>query len=293
MSAIDKISRLLNFDKQDERFELLEREEGAPKSWGGWNDIYAQGEEAAQPINASLEKNEETLRSAFRSDINKDIIFRRFNIGSNHSAMLVYMNGMASDTVISEFILRPLMTVEFENEINLDSLINNVLQVSEAATESDLTVIKLAVMDGRTVVFVEGMDNAILLETRGFEKRSVTNAENEKVVRGPKEGFSENIRTNITLIRRIIHSDDLVVEFRLAGGDNSTHVAILYRDGVTNRTLIETVKRRLASIDTRMLVSTGSIEQLIEDCSWSPVPQSLSTERPDRVASYKIGRAHV
>lgn len=286
MSAIDKISRLLNFDKQDERFELLEREEGAPKSWGGWNDIYAQGEEAAQPINASLEKNEETLRSAFRSDINKDIIFRRFNIGSNHSAMLVYMNGMASDTVISEFILRPLMTVEFENEINLDSLINNVLQVSEAATESDLTVIKLAVMDGRTVVFVEGMDNAILLETRGFEKRSVTNAENEKVVRGPKEGFSENIRTNITLIRRIIHSDDLVVEFRLAGGDNSTHVAILYRDGVTNRTLIETVKRRLASIDTRMLVSTGSIEQLIEDCSWSPVPQSLSTERPDRVASY-------
>lgn len=285
MGLLKKIGELLSFDKQDARYELLERESGEPAHWSGWNDVFPQGEESKQAIPTSLDTVERELRSIFRSDINTDIIFRRFNIG-NRPAMIVYMNGMANADNISEFILKPLMEVGDDADVKSDYLINNVIQICETELEADLSMIKLAIMEGRTPLFIEGESGSILLETRGYEKRSVSTTENEKVVRGPKEGFTESLRTNITLLRRIIRSDDLVAEFRLAGGDNNTKIAIIYRDGITNRNLIEEVKKRLAKINIRMVVSTGVIEQLIEDNSWSPLPQTLSTERPDRTASY-------
>ena len=287
MKFIDKIGKLLNFDKPDTRFELLEREKGAPEHWSGWNDICAQkkGEDEKTRVSDSVEASESWLRRVFRADINSDLIFRKFNIAGRFPAMIVYMSGMAKSSDISEFLLHPLLEAKIE-KLTGDNLINNVIEVSEAETEDDLNAVKYAITEGRAALFAEGLSEAILLETRGYEKRNVNVTENEKVIRGPKEGFTESIRTNITLIRKIIRCNDLVAEFRLAGGENNTKLAIIYREGVTNRTLIEEIKRRLARINIRMLESTGIIEQLIEDSPLSPVPQTLSTERPDRAASY-------
>lgn len=286
MSFTESMRKFLDFDKQDVRYELLEREKGAPKHWGGWNDVYPDGDIKKVEFSNDITDTERKFREMFRSDINTDVIFRRFNIAGKYPALLIYMNGMAGDKTISDFILRPLMEADGEIKIDPDYLINNILQISETETDTDLNSAKLAIMDGKTALFVDGSSVSILLETRSFEKRSVTQPENERAIRGPKEGFTESLRTNITLVRRIIHSDDLVAEFRMSGGDNNTRIAIIYREGATNRTLIEEIKRRLAAISTRMVASTGMIEQLIEDTGWSPIPQILSTERPDKACSY-------
>src|SRR5699024_7691556 len=127
----------------------------------------------------------------------------------------------------------------------------------EAEVSSRWADVTSAVMEGRTVVFIEGVEEAVLMDTRGFEHRSITEPQTEKAVRGPQEAFIENLRTNITLLRRILHTEDLVCEMRDAGGDNGIRLALLYREGVTNITLVEEVKRRLARINTRTVIGMG------------------------------------
>ncbi len=285
MSFFKKISEKLAFDKPDTRYELLEREKGDPQKMFGWNDIYAQGEEAARACPSSIEEVEKELKKIFRTDINKDVIFTKLRAGSKN-ILLVHMNGMASANTISEYIIKPILGLNESVCPDLDMLSECCIEIAEMHRETNLIDIKLAIMEGQTALFLNGEPMAIILESRGYEKRSISGAENEKVVRGPKEGFNESLRTNITLVRRIIRSDDLVVETRLSGGDNNTSIAIIYRDGVADRSLIDEVKKRLARINIRMVFSTGIIEQLIEDSPNSPIPQSLATERPDRTANY-------
>lgn len=280
------IERFFAFDMHDMRYELTEREAGEPGLFGGWQDVSAQGEAAALPVPTDVNAAEAELKRLFRADINTDVIFRRFNIAEKTPALLVYMNGMANDEVIADFIMRPLLTAKSDADTSCAGIMSNLLQIAETGTENDLNLAAAAITDGKAALFVQGESEAIIPETRGFEKRSVSTTENEKVVRGPKEGFTENLRTNITLVRRIIHSDDLVAEFRPAGCDNNIRIAILYRDGVADRTLIEEVKRRLAKVNTRTIIDTGMLDQLIEQDGISPIPQTLATERPDRVASF-------
>jgi spore germination protein KA len=102
---------------------------------------------------------------------------------------------------------------------------------------------------------------------------------------GPKEAFTENIRTNVTLLRRILKRPDFVCEFRDAGGTNGTKLVLAYLDGTVNPSLLDEVKRRLDAISTDMRLTVGRVEQLIEDYTYLPLPQMLKTERPDRAAS--------
>lgn len=286
MSLITKLYELFRFGKTEDGFELLETERGEP-------GFFARGREAApesgkeeHSVSAALCENESAMRKRMRADINPDVIFRRFLLGGETDALAVYMNGMADAVQISDFILRDGMRKGCMDAAKGDLAryaAENAFVMSESSTEKDFDKVCSAVLDGLTAVFIEGAGNAVIMDTRGFEHRSVAPPDNEKVVRGPQEAFVESIRTNITLIRRIVRTDDLVVEIRPSGADNGVRVAVIYREGVANETLVEEVKRRLARIKTRTITNSGTIEQLTEKSSRSPFPQLLSTERPDRV----------
>ena len=133
-----RLERFFAFDRHDMRYELTEREAGEPKSFGGWKDIAPQGEPEFRPVPADINAAEAELRNVFRADINTDVIFRRLNIAGKTSALIVYMNGMASDETIADFIMRPLMTAKQDADTSSEGIINNILQVSEIGTESDL-----------------------------------------------------------------------------------------------------------------------------------------------------------
>ncbi|MBR5949398.1 MAG: spore germination protein [Clostridia bacterium] len=295
MAIFEKLFNKLGFDMPDERFELLETESGEPsgeskrRRFAGKaavSDEMVDNKGKMGSIYRSLDKNERLLRALFNSEINSDIIFRRFETGFGADALIVFMNGMADAVTVSDFIIRPLMNAAKACGANEKRILESAVQIGEAEESASTADIEAAILEGRTALFIDGRRNALLLETRGFEKRSVTTAENERIVRGPQEGFTESIRTNVTLVRRIVKTRDLIVSYRDAGGDNGTKLALLYRKGVTNPTLLFEIERRLERIDIGLVCSSGVIEQLIEDSPLSPFPQTLATERPDRVASF-------
>lgn len=281
----------LRFDEPDQEFELLETEQGNPGFLGGWPDSQESKEEPpAPPASSSLTENENRLKKEYYKDINPDILLRRFMLGGTIPALAVCINGMASTTQVNDFILRQGMVsgCMMAAGANLAQYaLEHVFAHQDASLENDWSKIKMAICEGRTVVFIEGDNQAVLMDTRGFEKRSVSTPQNEKVIRGPQEGFNESIRTNVTLLRRIIKIDDFICEFQDAGGKNNIAMVIAYRASVVNPSLLQEVKRRLEKVDTRMILNSGTLEQLTEKHGLSPLPQILTTERPDRASTLR------
>ncbi len=290
---------MLRFDKAQQEFELLEVEKGSPYFFGGKQKLSrAEGEqpEAPKQTSASLAENEQRVRDDFHVEINPDILLRRFALGGKVQALAVCVTGMVANIQVNDFILRQGMQpgcMDGSAEGTLAQYaVERVFAQQEAALSANWDEIKTAILEGRTAVFLEGDDKVVLMETRGFVSRGVETAQNEQVIRGPKEGFNENLRTNITLLRRIIKTEDFICEFRSSGGRNNVRLCLAYRADIVNPSLLAEVKKRLDQVEARMLLSDGTIEQLTERSWFSPIPQVLSTERPDRTAAH-IMQGHV
>ena len=118
-----------------------------------------------------------------------------------------------------------------------------------------------------------------------FEARATAEPSNELVVRGPHEGFVESIDKNISLIRKHLSVPDLVVKELRVGKDTNTKVTYVYMQSIADKDVVELVKTRLENINIPKVYNIGQIEDHLEESVWSPFPQLLLTERPDRVVA--------
>jgi len=239
-------------------------------------------------ITRSLDENMERVRKIMNIPPNKDVILRELNT-CGFRACLVYIEGMAARAVVDQFILSPCLNAEanetIEPENRADHLMKNVVAIDDAKTITGFQELMQQVLMGKSVLMAEGCPEAVTMETRGYEKRSVDKTSNESVVYGPKEGFVESIRTNITLIRRILQSEDLVSDIFTVGTQTPTLVSVMYLQGAVNERVLERVRNRIRALNIPQCPGTGYLQQLIEDHPYSLLPQMLETERPDRAAS--------
>ena len=274
------------FDEPYRQFELKETE---PKRTPSFFAHKKAGRARMPALSGHLKKrlddNRRTIETIFRSDINTDLICTPFRIGEDRRALAVCLNGMADERKIGSAILRPCHFVHETPKGDLAAfLTERVLTTAETERRSDLQSVTDAISEGRTAILIDGEASAILCDTRGYVSRAVETPQNEMTILGAKEAFTENIRTNVTLLRRILKRPDFVCAFRDAGGTNRTKLVLAYLDGVLQPALLETVRQRLDRIRTDDALSIGRIEQLIERDSYLPMPQMLKTERPDRAA---------
>lgn len=287
MESIKKLGQKLGFGRRRSEFELLETESGTPGFFKEKIIRETKYEQGNIEVEISLEKNMARIKRDYSTDINPDVVVRRFTMGGRLAAAAVFINGMAKREMINDFIIRESMNKPVPDEPPYAQyLINSVLSNCEMSTEKKWDKVKENINDGLTAVFVEGEAVAMIADTRGYEYRAVGAPQNEKVVRGPQEGFNENLRTNITLIRRMIRREDIICEFRKVGSGENIKAAVVYLKNTANPALVQEVKRRLAEVDTRMVMNTGILEQLTEQHRLSPFPQLLCTERPDRTVSH-------
>lgn len=146
----------------------------------------------------------------------------------------------------------------------------------------------MALMLGNCALFVDTLNLAFDIEVKGFKQRSVDKPENEVVVKGPHEAFVENIRTNTSLIRRIVNNENLIIENLEVGKITKTKCAVCYMKNITNSDLVNEVKYRLNNLEVDSLLSAGELEQLIVDSNALGIPQMLATERPDKATKYLL-----
>lgn len=248
-------------------------------------------ESSATRVDKKLRINLETIKNELNFPINQDIVIREFMVMQQYDAFIVYIDGMADKVTINDYILRQLMISSSSQAASsgrdlIDSLVNNLLSVNQITRQTEYDKIIKQVLNGLTALFVEDAKECILIESRGFDKRNVSNPLTETIIKGPHEAFIENLRTNITLVRKIIRNKNLVTEMLPTGKTDNMTCAIMYIKGIVNPKVVQELKRRINSIDIDQIQGDGTLDQLIEDHPFSLFPQILSTERPDRTAHF-------
>lgn len=238
-----------------------------------------------------IEANLANIKEQFNYPQNKDIIIREFKIARKYRAFIAFIDGMADKATINNFILRPLLKDDYPLNIQdcqLDYILENVLETNQAEKVVRPDDVVYGILMGDTALYVDGCNYYIINETKGYDKRGVESPKTEGIVKGSQEGFNENLRTNITLLRRIIKNNHLTTEFVKIGERNKNLFSITYIKGLVNPAIVTEVKRRLNGIKTDFIMGDGMLEQFIEDSPMSLIPTLLSTERPDRTASHII-----
>lgn len=241
------------------------------------------------PLSSEFDQNISQLQLIYKDC--SDVVFRSFLIGGKKRAMLVYIQGLSNVEEMDARVLFPLMDESGERTFSYQGLLEKKLAVSNVKKVKDLTQCVEFISIGNPVLLVEGDDGGFALGLAKWEKRSVEEPTGESVIRGPREGFTESIGVNTSLIRRRLRTPQLKMKSMKIGRLTQTEVIIAYIEGIADPTLIEEANNRLNRIDIDGILESGYIEEFIEDNPSSPFPQILNTERPDiAVSSLLEGR---
>ena len=207
------------------------------------------------------------IQSALRAPRNDDLITHEFRC-MGAAAALLFLDGMSDREMINLSVLRPCLGAEPQDIAPADRagyLMERVLTASGSKLVEDFDEALALMLSGRALLLTEGCAGAIVCDVPGFDKRSVSQPVTESVIIGPHEGFTENLRTDITLLRRIVRSPRLVTEMLEVGTEVRTRVALMYMDGVARASTVNEMRRRVQSLEIAAITDIGQIEQLIED----------------------------
>lgn len=224
-----------------------------------------------------------------------DVVYREFSVGSKsqYSFAIIYVDGMVDKTLINEEILKSLMLEATRSRPSPGLFSDNIYSLTlkgaitsgEVKEEEYLDKAMDSALSGDTLLLVDGYRKVIVIGSKGWPNRGVQEPQTESVVRGPREGFSETLRINTSLLRRRLKDSNLKIKQLKLGKQSKTDIAVAYMDNIVDRGVLEEVERRLETIDIDGVLDSGYIEQMIEDNWLSPFPQVQNTERPDKVAA--------
>ncbi len=200
---------------------------------------------------------------------------------------LVYCDGMVNNKLINDDIIRPLLEYKPEKkQPDLMDVIAKQVTLSDSVDKvTELEKIVQGIVYGDSILFANGQNEALILNTKGWGTRSVSEPDNEKVLRGPREGFNEALLMNLSMLRRKIRTPDLKMEFQTFGTRSNTQGCICYLEGVVNSEVLAELKKRLKTFSIDGILDANYIVEFIRDAPYSPVKTVGITEKPDIVAA--------
>ena len=235
-----------------------------------------------QRLKKDLDKNIDAIKKTLGDSA--DVKMHYFCFGTaNTRGTLIFVDGLVDSQTITDSIMRPLMETCAKTP-TVCELQSAILCSGDVTETASLDALIAGCLTGDTAVIIDGEARALIVSTKGWDKRGVSEPLSEAVVRGPREGFTENFRTNTALMRRRIKSPQLRMDHMIIGHKTLTNVCVSYIQGVANPTVVEEVKRRLEALDIDSVLDTGYLDQYIEDSPLSIFPTISYTEKPDVAA---------
>ena len=235
-------------------------------------------------IEKTYQKNLDYTKTVYNTLINSDITIREFLLNArNHQykAFLLYIDGMVDTNIMNDFVLKPLMlrnesnTYEGEqNQIIYETqknnviirkvrkfditqyLLNSLMPENSVKVEENFENIFSGVNSGNCALFVDTLDIAFNIEVKGFKQRSIDSPNNEVVIKGSQEAFVENLRTNTSILRRLINNENLIIENIEVGKVTKTKCGICYMKNITNSDLVAETKYRINNLGIDSLLSS-------------------------------------
>jgi spore germination protein len=243
-----------------------------------------------QVLSPHLSENLNVLKYMFKEC--SDLVIREFKISHQVNGLLVFIDGIVETEQIHEHAIRPLLFELITQSTGIGNLSHSIeesgVSLSQISHVDQWSKVVSKIVNASAVIFLDGYTEALALDVRCGSRRSVQEPETEAVIRGPREGFTENIGTNLSLVRFKIKSPKLKTVSYTFGEQTQTRVILMYLDGIIEPKVVEEVRNRLEKIKVDSVLESAYIEEFIEDNPYSPFPQLQYTERPDTVAAHVL-----
>jgi len=211
-----------------------------------------------------------------------DVLFRRLHSAGDSLVWVVYSPGMIDKELLEKCLLLLLPAGREPIGEDEDSPVQAAGRMAEVRSQDELVS---GILSGKVAVLLEDGRQALISGLVKLPARNIQEPEAEPIVRGPREGFIEQLDTNMSLIRKRLPTSRLKMETLAIGLYTKTKLAIVYIEGVAAEGVVQEVRSRLADIDIDGIVDSGYIEEFIEDVPFTPFPQVQHTERPDFVTA--------
>lgn len=219
---------------------------------------------------------------------NFDIIKRTLKIGNNN-ACIYYIDGFIKDNALQEIIRFMLLTEENKmSEVkNISDYLDNLLPYMEVSVEQEFEEASKELLSGCVVLFIDGLNEAIIVDARTYPQRQIQEPEQDKVLRGARDGFIETPIFNMVLIRRRIRNENLTFECQKIGEKTQNDVVIGYMSDKVDKKRLELVKKKLDEMKPNDLTMgiASLIEAMFPKKYLNPFPKTKLTSRPDVVSA--------
>ncbi len=227
--------------------------------------------------------NVENKIEEVKTTLNESIDFssRIFKKNSQELGFL-YLKSIIDQQLFSSAIYFPLQM--FDNKITIENLQNDILKCVDIKEVTKKEIIK-EILDGRVIIITNFSNKVLSIDLLKFPTRTPTEPPTSPVIQGPREGFVEDMQTNVTLLRRRLKTQDLVIDVLRVGSQTQTKVCVTYLKGIANKKIVKEIKDNISKIKIDGILDSYNILSFLEKKPGSLFKQIGNTEKPDIVVS--------
>ena len=208
----------------------------------------------------------------------------------NQQGWVIFLASLTEEQRVAEEVIRPVLQLadQFaltlgENRTELLPKLREFIAAAKVEPVESVDKMVFSLLDGYTLLVLNGQ--GLKIDLKKGAKRSIDEPANEKAIRGPKDGFIEDLSTNITLMRQRLRHPDFRIELQSIGEKLQTNVSLFYVETYADKDILQEVRNRLQQINVDAVIDVSYIEETIKDNKWSPFPTIEYTERPDKAAA--------
>ncbi|MBE5733123.1 MAG: spore germination protein [Clostridiales bacterium] len=221
-----------------------------------------------------------------------DLIVRREFSGEKLRGVMLY-NPDLTDTLIIQQLLKTIESTKGKVE-NVDEFLTRFVVIAESEIANSQQKALDGILNGDTVVIIDGVKGFVIANTRKYDKRAISEPPTSNVMLGPREGFVEDVKTNLTLIERRLRTTNLAIEKFRVGRESGTCVAIVYLSNIADSKVVKKIRERIKGIDIDGIIDSNYVRAFIEERPMSVFSQSAVSEKPDVVCAKMLeGRVAV
>lgn len=256
------------------------------KKWAKYKKDDRKEVEDIRYVSHDLEENMKWLKEEFQCCSDVRIITKEIEKdGEQLKAIWVYCEGLSDVKRINREAIPAIQKwiSSVSGKFIVDDVLPKSMSFINVTTLDKVDQIVDAVFNGKLVLFFEGFQKAIVLDVADPPRRKPEETNTERSIRGPRDGFVENIDDNISLIRRRLKTKTLRYELFVIGKRSKTKVGLLYLSDVINMDFIQEVRQRLSQIEIDVLISSNQLEELLTDSPFTLFPIFDYAGRPDFV----------
>ncbi|WP_232328995.1 MULTISPECIES: spore germination protein [Metabacillus] len=240
------------------------------------------------PISENVDENIQNLENEFGNSA--DLSIRKLKFSTNSNVSIIHIEGIVDEQSINENVIKPLIHLlkEIESTNTTKDLVDQIIQIISVASINiilDWSELLDRILAGNTVILINGNTKAITVGTQKIQSRSITEPTTQTVIKGPKDSFTENISTNISLVRARIQNSKLRLERTKVGSVTKTDIGIMYIEGIADKNMVMEAMSRIKKIELNGILDSNYIEEVIRDNRNTIFPLLQNSERPDTVVA--------